>query len=132
MFFFTYLRRELRRRMGRTVLTVLGLGVGVAMVVAITAVSNGLDDAQQQVLNPLASVGTDLLVTRPVQDSGTSADQQQQASPPSTDPTQGDQGGCRRGPPAASVSAAVADPAARTAACPPRTNRPSYKRTRRC
>ena len=48
LFFFTYLRRELRRRMGRTVLTVLGLGVGVAMVVAITAVSNGLDDAQHR------------------------------------------------------------------------------------
>ena len=77
--------------MGRTVLTVLGLGVGVAMVVAITAVSNGLDDAQQQVLNPLASVGTDLLVTRPVQDSGTTANQQQQqASPPSSDPAQSD------------------------------------------
>src|SRR5712691_5906342 len=66
MFYLTYLRRELRRRLGRTLVTVIGLGVGVSLVVAITAVSNGLDDAQGRVLNPLASVGTDLLVTRPV------------------------------------------------------------------
>jgi ABC-type antimicrobial peptide transport system permease subunit len=67
MFYLTYLRRELRRRAGRTALTVSGLAVGVALVVAITAVSSGLDDAQARVLDPLASVGTDLLVTRPVE-----------------------------------------------------------------
>ena len=67
MFFFNYLRRELTRRAGRTFLTVAGLAVGVTLVVAITAVSGGLDTAQSRVLNPLASVGTDLLVTRPVE-----------------------------------------------------------------
>lgn len=66
MFYLTYLRRELRRRAGRTVLTVLGLAVGVGLVAAITSVSEGLDRAQQQILNPLAGVGTDLMVTRPV------------------------------------------------------------------
>ena len=43
MFFFNYLRRELTRRAGRTFLTVAGLAVGVTLVVAITAVSGGLD-----------------------------------------------------------------------------------------
>lgn len=67
MFTLTYLRRELRRRAGRTLLTVLGLAVGVGLVAAITSVSAGLDRAQKQVLDPLGSVGTDLLVTRPVE-----------------------------------------------------------------
>src|SRR5947209_19008999 len=55
MFFLTYLRRELTRRAGRTFLTVAGLAVGVTLVVAITAVSGGLDVAQAKVLDPLAS-----------------------------------------------------------------------------
>jgi putative ABC transport system permease protein len=67
MFHATYIRRELRRRAGRTALTVTGLAVGVALVVAITAVSSGLDQAQAKVLDPLQSLGTDLLVTRTVE-----------------------------------------------------------------
>ncbi|MGH8975624.1 MAG: hypothetical protein ACRD0C_20765, partial [Acidimicrobiia bacterium] len=67
MFHTTYIRRELRRRAGRTALTVTGLAVGVALVVAITAVSSGLDQAQAKVLDPLQSLGTDLLVTRTVE-----------------------------------------------------------------
>ena len=67
MFHLTYIRRELRRRAGRTALTVTGLAVGVALVVAITAVSSGLDQAQAKVLDPLESLGTDLLVTRTVE-----------------------------------------------------------------
>jgi ABC-type antimicrobial peptide transport system permease subunit len=66
MFYLTYLHRELRRRMGRTVLTVLGLAVGVSLVVVVSALSNGLDRAQSKILNPLAKVGTDLVVSRPV------------------------------------------------------------------
>lgn len=64
MFHLTYLRRELRRRLGRTVLTALGLALGVGLVIAIIGVSQGLDDAQGAVLAPLSSVGTDILVTR--------------------------------------------------------------------
>ncbi len=67
MFHMTYIHRELRRRAGRTALTVTGLAVGVALVVAITAVSSGLDQAQAKVLDPLESLGTDLLVTRTVE-----------------------------------------------------------------
>ena len=66
VFFLSYMLAELRRRRGRTILTALGLGVGVALVVVVNAVSSGLDDAQQQVLAPLTGVGTDMSVTRPI------------------------------------------------------------------
>jgi ABC-type antimicrobial peptide transport system permease subunit len=64
VFHLTYLLKELRRRSGRTLLTAIGLAIGVGLVVGIMGVSAGLDDAQQQVLAPLDSVGTDILVTR--------------------------------------------------------------------
>lgn len=67
MFYLTYLYRELTRRRGRTLFTALGMAVGIGLVVAITAVSNGLDRAQDEILDPLASLGTDLMVTRPVE-----------------------------------------------------------------
>ena len=64
MFHVTYVARELRRRLGRTVLTALGLALGVGLVIGIIGVSQGLDEAQSDVLAPLRSVGTDILVTR--------------------------------------------------------------------
>ncbi len=64
MFFLAYLRSELRRRLGRTIFTVLGLSVGVGLVVATSALGDGLDDAQQRVLGPLSGVATDLTVTK--------------------------------------------------------------------
>jgi ABC-type antimicrobial peptide transport system permease subunit len=57
---------ELRRRKGRTVLTALGLGVGVALVVTVAAMSDGLNTAQDKVLQPLTGVGTDMSVQRPL------------------------------------------------------------------
>jgi putative ABC transport system permease protein len=57
---------ELRRRSGRTILTALGLAVGVALVVTVNALSTGLDRAQAAVLEPLTGVGTDMSVTRPI------------------------------------------------------------------
>jgi ABC-type antimicrobial peptide transport system permease subunit len=66
MFYLTYMVAELRRRKGRTVLTALGLGVGIGLVVAVSALSAGLDDAQDRVLEPLTGVGTDMSVTRPL------------------------------------------------------------------
>jgi ABC-type antimicrobial peptide transport system permease subunit len=72
MFYVTYMAAELRRRLGRTILTALGLGIGVGLVVTVTALSNGLDDAQAKILEPLTGVGTDMSVSRPIQftDSG--------------------------------------------------------------
>jgi ABC-type antimicrobial peptide transport system permease subunit len=70
MFFVSYVAAELRRRKGRTILTALGLGVGVALVVAVSALSRGLDRAQDEVLRPLTGLGTDVSVTRPIKLSG--------------------------------------------------------------
>jgi putative ABC transport system permease protein len=61
-----YMFSELRRRRGRTFLTALGLAVGVGLVVTVSALSAGLDRAQEKVLEPLTGVGTDLSVTRPI------------------------------------------------------------------
>ncbi|HYK06695.1 MAG TPA: ABC transporter permease [Gaiellaceae bacterium] len=68
MFYLRYLRAELTRRRGRTILTLLGLAVGVGLVIAISSLSKGLDEAQSATLDPLAGIGTDLTVTRAAQD----------------------------------------------------------------
>jgi ABC-type lipoprotein release transport system permease subunit len=76
VFYLRYIAAELRRRRGRTVLTSLGLAVGVGLVVIVGALSQGLDDAQDEVLEPLTGVGTDLTVRRPLavpDDAGSSA-----------------------------------------------------------
>jgi putative ABC transport system permease protein len=70
MFYLAYAFSELRRRKGRTLLTALGLGVGVGLVVTVSALSAGLDRAQEKVLEPLTGVGTDMSVTRPLKISG--------------------------------------------------------------
>src|SRR2546421_6972834 len=66
VFYLSYIGAELRRRAGRTALTALGLGIGIGLVVTVTALSKGLDNAQQKVLKPLTGVGTDMSVTRPI------------------------------------------------------------------
>jgi ABC-type antimicrobial peptide transport system permease subunit len=66
VFYLSYALSELRRRKGRTILTALGLAVGVALVVVVNALSTGLKDAQANVLKPLTGVGTDMTVTRPL------------------------------------------------------------------
>jgi ABC-type antimicrobial peptide transport system permease subunit len=66
VFYLHYLWAELRRRPGRTALSALGLAVGVGLVVIVGALSRGLDDAQEEVLEPLTGVGTDLSVSRPL------------------------------------------------------------------
>jgi hypothetical protein len=42
VFFFTYLRRELRRRMRQAVVTALGLALGIGPVITVTALSSGV------------------------------------------------------------------------------------------
>jgi len=69
----TYMLAELRRRKGRTLLTALGLAIGVGLVVTVTALSTGLDRAQAKVLEPLTGVGTDMSVTRPINFTGGTA-----------------------------------------------------------
>jgi ABC-type antimicrobial peptide transport system permease subunit len=76
MFYLRYMAAELRRRRGRTVLTSLGLAVGVGLVATVVALSRGLDDAQSEVLEPLTGVGTDMSVTRPILISGNGSDRE--------------------------------------------------------
>ena len=54
--------RSLRANWLRTMLTLLGIIIGVASVVALLAIGNG---AKQQVLNSISAMGTDLLLVRP-------------------------------------------------------------------
>jgi ABC-type antimicrobial peptide transport system permease subunit len=71
VFYARYVLRELSRRRVRTLLTVAGLGLGVALVITISGLSRGLDRAQKTALNPLSGIGTDLTVTRGVQTDNT-------------------------------------------------------------
>jgi putative ABC transport system permease protein len=61
--FFTYLRRELRRRMRQAIFISLGLAVGIGLVITVTAASSGVKAAQGKVLQNLYGVGTAATVT---------------------------------------------------------------------
>jgi putative ABC transport system permease protein len=63
MFFITYLRRELRRRMRQAIFIALGLALGIGLVVTVTAASAGVKKAQSDVLKSLYGLGTDVTVT---------------------------------------------------------------------
>jgi putative ABC transport system permease protein len=63
MFFITYVRRELRRRMRQAVVIALGLALGVGLVVTVAAASAGVKKAESGVLSALYGVGTDVTVT---------------------------------------------------------------------
>ena len=68
--FFTYVFRELRQRHRQALLTALGLAVGVALVVAVTAYAGGVSNAQKEVLQSLYGVGTDITVAQTQQTDG--------------------------------------------------------------
>jgi putative ABC transport system permease protein len=61
--FFTYLRRELRRRMRQAIFISLGLALGIGLVITVTAASSGVKAAQSTVLQNLYGVGTSATVT---------------------------------------------------------------------
>jgi putative ABC transport system permease protein len=63
MFFVTYLRRELRRRMRQAAFISLGLALGIGLVITVVAASGGVKKAQAAVLQGLYGVGTDVTVT---------------------------------------------------------------------
>ncbi len=62
--FFTYLRRELRRRIRQSVFIALGLALGIGLVITVTAAATGVKNAQGTVLHSLYGVGTDITVTK--------------------------------------------------------------------
>ncbi|MET9695920.1 ABC transporter permease [Streptomyces sp. NPDC006529] len=62
--FFTYLRRELRRRRKAAFVVASGLALGIALVIVVTSVSAGMGQAQARVLQSLYGLGTDMTVTK--------------------------------------------------------------------
>jgi putative ABC transport system permease protein len=62
--FITYLLRELRRRMRQAIFIAAGLALGVGLVIAVTAASDGVSASQGTVLHSLYGVGTDVTVTQ--------------------------------------------------------------------
>ncbi|SFY50985.1 ABC transporter permease [Streptomyces sp. F-1] len=62
--FFTYLRRELRRRRKAALVVASGLALGIALVIVVNSVANGMGKAQDKVLQSLYGLGTDMTVTK--------------------------------------------------------------------
>jgi ABC-type antimicrobial peptide transport system permease subunit len=62
--FFTYLRRELRRRRKAALVVASGLALGIALVIVVSSVSSGMNQAQDKVLQSLYGLGTDMTVTK--------------------------------------------------------------------
>ena len=93
----SYARNELRRRLGRTILTAMGLAAGVGLVIGIIGVSQGLDEAQEEVLAPLSSIGTDILVTRVAGSTSTEASASATPTPMATATAQAGGPGLRGG-----------------------------------
>ncbi|MEU1048868.1 FtsX-like permease family protein [Streptomyces sp. NPDC005897] len=65
--FFTYLRRELRRRRKAALVVASGLALGIALVIVVDSVSSGMGRAQDKVLQSLYGLGTDMTVTKAAQ-----------------------------------------------------------------
>jgi putative ABC transport system permease protein len=63
MFFLTYLRRELRRRMRQGAFIAFGLAIGIGLVITVIGASSGVKAAQAKVLRALYGIGTDVTVT---------------------------------------------------------------------
>lgn len=63
--YFTYLRRELRRRHRQALVVALGLAIGIGLVVTVSSAAAGVKKAQTQVLHSLYGVGTDMTVSKP-------------------------------------------------------------------
>ncbi|WP_200301976.1 ABC transporter permease [Streptomyces adelaidensis] len=73
--FFTYLRRELRRRRKAALVVASGLALGIALVIVVSSVSSGMEKAQSKVLESLYGLGTDMTVTKAAEASGENSGQ---------------------------------------------------------
>ncbi|MDV9176200.1 FtsX-like permease family protein, partial [Streptomyces sp. W16] len=73
--FFTYLRRELRRRRKAALVVASGLALGIALVIVVNSVSSGMGKAQDKVLQSLYGLGTDMTVTKAATASANSSQQ---------------------------------------------------------
>ncbi|MEV6478912.1 ABC transporter permease [Streptomyces sp. NPDC051576] len=73
--FFTYLRRELRRRRKAALVVASGLALGIALVIVVNSVSSGMGKAQDKVLQSLYGLGTDMTVTKAATPTSSSSQQ---------------------------------------------------------
>ncbi|MFJ8635820.1 ABC transporter permease [Streptomyces sp. NPDC093568] len=72
--FFTYLRRELRRRRKAALVVASGLALGIALVIVVNSVSSGMSQAQDKVLQSLYGLGTDMTVTKAAEPAASSSE----------------------------------------------------------
>src|SRR3954447_13511429 len=72
--FFTYLRRELRRRRKAALVVASGLALGIALVIVVRSVSSGMGKAQDKVLKSLYGLGTDMTVSKAAQPQASSSE----------------------------------------------------------
>ncbi|WP_406198025.1 ABC transporter permease [Streptomyces sp. NBC_01017] len=72
--FFTYLRRELRRRRKAALVVASGLALGIALVIVVNSVSSGMSKAQDKVLQSLCGLGTDMTVTKAAEPAASSSE----------------------------------------------------------
>lgn len=72
--FFTYLRRELRRRRKAALVVASGLALGIALVIVVNSVSSGMSKAQDKVLESLYGLGTDMTVTKAAEPAANSSE----------------------------------------------------------
>ncbi|MGI5377824.1 ABC transporter permease [Streptomyces sp. CA-251387] len=72
--FFTYLRRELRRRRKAALVVASGLALGIALVIVVNSVSSGMSKAQDKVLQSLYGLGTDMTVTKAAEPAASSSE----------------------------------------------------------
>jgi ABC-type antimicrobial peptide transport system permease subunit len=72
--FFTYLRRELRRRRKAALVVASGLALGIALVIVVSSVSSGMGKAQDKVLQSLYGLGTDMTVSKAAQPQASSSE----------------------------------------------------------
>ncbi|MFE1290721.1 ABC transporter permease [Streptomyces sp. NPDC058751] len=59
-----YLKRELSRRKKAALVIAMGLALGIALVITVSSVSAGMQQAQEKVLKSLYGLGTDMTVTK--------------------------------------------------------------------
>ncbi|MGO4298992.1 ABC transporter permease [Leifsonia sp. RAF41] len=73
--FGTYLRRELLNRRKQTIIIAIGMALAIALVIIVDAVSGGVRQAQQSVLQSVYGVGTDITVSQPATAQGATTQQ---------------------------------------------------------
>ncbi|PRY00585.1 ABC transporter permease [Allonocardiopsis opalescens] len=65
--FFTYLRRELANRRRQSAVVAAGMALAITLVIIVSSLSAGVEDAQDSALSAVYGVGTDITVSSPAE-----------------------------------------------------------------